>query len=450
MCKRMMRQLLNRIMLIALLLIACMAAEAQVQQVQEVYKVKKKDTLYGIATHYGVTVDELVQANSSQFGESVVLKKGMRLVIPVHKTTSKQTTKAASEGISTVKIGVMLPLHNNDGDGKRMIEYYRGILLALDSLKHEGISTEVYAWNVPQTADIRQTLLEQNASKCNVIFGPLYTSQVEPLATFCKSYGIKMVIPFSIESDAVETNSQIFRIYQSPATMNNRSVEALIERFPDSHVVIVDGNDSTSNKAQFTRQLRKRLEEKGIDYSLTALTSQSADFAKAFRMGRNNVVVLNTGRSPQLNTLCARLNALVDVNEKLQITLFGYTEWLMYTSNYRPLFHKYNAYIPTYFYYNAYSSTTSALENAYRRWFHTDMQKALPRFALTGYDHAQYFVRGLHQYGTSFDGTQTPSGLRTLQTQLKFRKASDKGGMQCTSFMLMHYAANNQIESVIY
>jgi len=445
-----MKQLLNRIMLIAVLFLCCAVAQAQVQQWQEIYKVKKKDTLYGIATRYGITVDELVKANSDGSTTDFVLKKGMKLLIPVHKETTVKPAKAAVEGISTVKVGVMLPLHGNDGDGKRMIEYYRGILMALDSLKHDGFSTEVYAWNVPQNADIRQTLLEENASKCDVIFGPLYTAQVEPLATFCKSYGIKMVIPFSIESNAVETNSQIFRIYQSNAVIESRSVEALIERFPDSHVVIVDGNDSTSHKASFTRQLRKKLEEKGIDYSLTSLSTPSADFAKAFRMGRNNVVVLNTGRSPQLNTLCARLNALVSVNEKLQVTLFGYTEWLMYTKNYRQLFHKYNAYIPTYFYYNAYSSATTAMENAYRRWFHSDMQKALPRFAITGYDHAEFFVRGLHKYGRSFDGTQTVDGPSPIQTQLKFRKIADGGGMQCTSFMLMHYAANNQIEAVIY
>jgi len=78
------------------------------------------------------------------------------------------------------------------------------------------------------------------------------------------------------------------------------------------------------------------------------------------------------------------------------------------------------------------------------------MQKALPRFALTGYDHAQFFVRGLHKYGKEFDGTQIVEGLSTIQTQLKFKKASDTGGMQCTTFMLVHYAAGHQIEAVVY
>ena len=30
-----------------------------------------------------------------------------------------------------IRVGVMLPLHNENGDGKRMVEYYRGVLMHL-------------------------------------------------------------------------------------------------------------------------------------------------------------------------------------------------------------------------------------------------------------------------------------------------------------------------------
>ena len=46
------------------------------------------------------------------------------------------TGKAGSN--NTISVGVMLPLHQVDGDGKRMIEYYRGMLTAFEQLKKEG------------------------------------------------------------------------------------------------------------------------------------------------------------------------------------------------------------------------------------------------------------------------------------------------------------------------
>ena len=43
----------------------------------------------------------------------------------------------------TLKVGVMLPLHDVNGDGRRMVEYYRGLLMGCDSLKRTGMSIEV-------------------------------------------------------------------------------------------------------------------------------------------------------------------------------------------------------------------------------------------------------------------------------------------------------------------
>lgn len=75
--------------------------------------------------------------------------------------------------MSSVRVGIMLPLHNNDGDGKRMVEYYRGMLMAFNDLKAQGINTEVHAWNVPKDADIRTTLLDNSAANLDIIFGAL-------------------------------------------------------------------------------------------------------------------------------------------------------------------------------------------------------------------------------------------------------------------------------------
>lgn len=90
----------------------------------------------------------------------------------------------------------MLPLHDVDGDGRRMTEYYRGLLLACDSLRRAGISTDIHAWNIDADADISVTLRDPAAAKCQIIFGPLYSTQVRALAEFCKARDIKLVIPF--------------------------------------------------------------------------------------------------------------------------------------------------------------------------------------------------------------------------------------------------------------
>lgn len=446
-----------RLFLCLCALVFAAAVSAQTMKYQDLYKVKKKDTIYGIAKKYNITIDQLISANPDMQKPDYTLQKGDQLVIPAPLPAPTQpvqpaqqpAAQVAKKSSSAVRIGVMLPLHNVDGDGQRMVEYYRGILMACDSLKAQGISTDVRAWNVPIDGNVQQTLADNHAKDCDVIFGPLYTKQVKPMGDFCRRNNIKLVIPFSINGNDVASNDHIMQVYQSPQQQNELAVNAFVERFKGCHAVIIDCNDTTSRKGVFTAALRKRMEAAGIGYSITNLKSSEAMFAKAFDASKQNVVVLNTGRSPELNVALAKLNGLKVTAPAMRISLFGYTEWLMYTKVYLDYYHRYDAYIPTSFYYNPLAPRTANLERSYRRWFKSDMRQALPRFAITGYDHAQFIIRGLHKYGSKFNGTSQQNTYTPLQTPLKF-KFVQGGGMQNSAFMLVHYKTNRTMESISY
>ena len=442
----------------------CTTAVAQNLKWRDMYQVKKKDTIFGIAKNYGLTVDELINANPEMKVAGYELKKGDYIFIPYPANTDPKaaTTKAAptpqpqtvakttqSQTAKTIKVGVVLPLHDVDGDGKRMTEYYRGFLMGCDSLKQQGYSIDVHAWNVPADADIRPMLQDASIRNCDVIFGPLYTKQVKPLSDFCKGAGIKLVIPFSIWGDEVSRNSEIFQVYQSLDELNNASIDAFISRFGNQHPVFIDCNDSTSKKGIFTFGLRNRLNARGVKYSITNLKSNEELFSKAFSRTQPNVVVLNTGRSPELTVAIAKLKALVASKPGVMVSLFGYTEWLMYTRNNLDNFYKFNTHIPSTFYYNPLSAKTQHLENGYRRWFGLETLYALPKFALMGYDHAQFFIRGLYKYGKAFNGTKPQNAYTPLQTPLDFKRVGS-GGMQNRAFMLVRYTNDKKIELINY
>lgn len=448
---------LKKILTLLLLLLVCCGIAAQTTKWRDIYKVKKKDTIFGIAKKYDLSVSDLLEANPEMKAEGYELKKGDFVFIPFKTTTqtaqsAKPTTAkpaAAQANSATIRVGIMLPLHDINGDGRRMVEYYRGFLMACDQLRSEGISTDIHAWNVPEGADIRQTLLDPAARQCDIIFGPLYTSQVAWLGRFCKENGIKMVIPFSINGDEVRTNPAVFQVYQRPEAVYDASIRAFMERFSLCHPVFIDCNDTTSRKGPFTFGLRKQLEKAAIAYSITNTRSSDDMFAKAFSTSQPNVVILNTARSPQLNTVLAKLNALRASHPSLRVSLFGYTEWLMYLSPYLDYYHKYDTYIPTTFYFNPLSDATQGLENSYRHWFHKDMLAALPRFALTGYDQAEFFLRGLHRVGKAFTGSRRESAYAPLQTPLQFSRQG-AGGYQNTAFMLIHYKTDGSVDALSY
>lgn len=335
-----------------------------------------------------------------------------------------------------INVGVMLPLHNVDGDGRRMVEYYRGMLMAVEKLKAEGKNINIHAWNVPIDADIQKALLKDGATECQYIFGPLYSKQVKAMGDFCKAYNVKMVIPFSITGNDVDKNSQIYQVYESSEDMNASALKHVAEHCSGYHPVFIDCNDTTSRKGAFTFALRKILEQRGTKYNITNLKSSDDMFAKAFSLTQPNIVILNTGRSPELTQALNKLDVLLEANKNVKVMVFGYTEWLMYVkyNNNKERFSKYDVQIPTNFYFNENSTETKEFMQKYRWRFHEDMLTALPHFAITGYDHAMYFLGNRRTW---------------MQSPLDFQRQGS-GGYRNKAFMVIHYKQNGGVEALTY
>ena len=443
----------------------CFTAEtalAQVNNFRDMHKVKRKETIFGIARDNGLTVQELIDANPEMNSPGYELKKGDYIKIPFPSNSQEPTSASSTQEISMptkpqvldtdmrqreIRVGIMLPLHNINGDGKRMVEYYRGILMACDSLRANGISTDVRAWNVAEESDINEILQDPHAADRDLIIGPLYTKQVKALGDFVRERNIRVLIPFSINSPEIFTNAMLFQVYQNGNLLNDGYVSRFYERYKNYHTVIIDCNDSTSTKGGFTSALRQKLELEGKKYSITNLRSSEAMFQKSFSTTEPNVVVLNTGRSQELNVAFAKLNGMTMTRPQLQVSVFGYPEWLMYTSRNLDNFYKYDVCIPSTYYMNPVSSRTARFKEKYRWNFHQDMQNYHQRFAVTGFDHAYFFIKGLHMYGQNFTGASGMVGYTPYQTPLHFERL-DGGGLQNRARLFVHYTKDQRIETI--
>ena len=446
----------------AFLVLLAEPALAQSQTFKELHLVKRKETIFGIARDNGVTIQELLQANPEMNAPGYELKKGTYIKIPypageqpspVVSPSTKPTampvksTSDADMRHRSIRVGVMLPLHNDNGDGKRMVEYYRGVLMACDSLRANGISTDIRAWNVPENADVNTFLHDPAVANCDVIIGPLYSKQVKAISDFAAARDIRLFIPFSINTQELYSNSLLFQVFQNGNQLNEAYVRHFMERFKGCHPVIVDCNDSTSTKGPFTAALRRKLEQEGISYHITNLRSSEQKFMQSFSTSQRNVVVLNTSRSQELNVAFAKLNGMLLSNNKIDVTMFGYTEWLMYTRSHLDNYYKFDTYIPSTYYMSPLSSRTEHFRKKYRNNFRQDMQNYHQRYAVTGFDHAYFLIKGLHLYGKRFTGAAGMVGYLPLQTPLHFERV-EQGGLQNRAILFVHYTKDNRIETI--
>ena len=168
---------------------------------RDMHKVERKETVYSISRMYGITEDELIAANPEIKNKK--LKKGKFLCIPYAKPPVAETPKAPaqqedstmtdaqlfdknkkeSKKFSSIKAALVLPF-NTDGSGTRdeqirMVEYYEGFLMALDSLKKTGVSVDLHTFDSGKsTASVNQVLQKAEMKNMDIIFGPAYADQV--------------------------------------------------------------------------------------------------------------------------------------------------------------------------------------------------------------------------------------------------------------------------------
>lgn len=451
------------IVFVILLVLQGLCFTAQAQQIRTTHRVQSKETVFGIAKSYGLTLEEIIAANPEMAEPNYKLRKGDIINIPFPATKavpdSMVVVKTTAElGVveditrRAIRIGIALPINDKDTDGQRMTEYYRGVLMGIDSLKQEGISTEVYAWDLTEEGSINTVLSDSNAAKLDLLIGPLYTKFVPDMAAFAAEQGIKMLIPFSLTAPEVATNEQLYQVFQTTDDYNSAVVAHFTDRFRNCRTVLIDCSDPTSTKAPFTSALRSQVESLGRELKITSLKTPEEQFVKAFATDKPNVVVLNTSRASDLTLALAKLRNVVIAGDSIpiyKVSLFGYTEWLAYTRNNLESFYLFDTYIPSTFFYNPVAGRTMRIETKYRWNFHTDMIAQLPRLAITGFDHAYFFIKGLATYGKVFSGAKGTIDYSAIQTPLHFERY-ENGGYKNGALIFIHYTPDHRLETIRY
>lgn len=121
--------------------------------------------------------------------------------------------KAVSAPQKLIRMGVILPFKGGSADNDKMIEFYRGVLMAVEEIKKSGTSVDVFAYDSGKSAgDIKAVVNSHPITNLDFIIGPLYPEQIAPLSKFCQQHHIKLVVPFSSLGDNVYENPYYYAI----------------------------------------------------------------------------------------------------------------------------------------------------------------------------------------------------------------------------------------------
>ena len=400
------------------------------------------------------------------------LKKGKFLCIPYPKETATTSTpiqpqtnvdatltdaqlfdknKKKNEKISTIKAAVVLPF-NTDGTGTRdeqvrMVEYYEGFLMAMDSLKKQGISIDLYTYDSGKTASsVNKILNKAEMKNMDIIFGPAHPEQVKPMAEFAQKHNSRLVIPFSSKGDDVFGNPAVYQINTPQSYLYSEVYEHYLRKFPNAHVIFLDAATGHTDKDDFVKGLKEELKNRQITFKeLRGENINPEGMKLAVDSLRENVIIPTSGKNVVLTKILPQLIVTSREHPNYDMKLFGYPEWQTYTDDHLASFFELNTYFYSSFYTNNLFPAAIQFTNAYRKWFSKDMANIFPKYGMLGFDTAYFFLKGLNDYGSNFEDQVKQMQVTPIQTGFKFDRVNNWGGFINRKVFFVNFTKNYEL-----
>ena len=427
------------------------AAQNTLGALNSLHQVEKGETLWGIAHRYGVAEEAILKANPEIKKNKV--KKGMLLVIPPAEVPSIEmppvVEEVAPEPVDlTLRVGVLLPLEDKNERAAKLVEFYQGLLMAVDSVKSEGADVEVYAYHSGTTAEAMQEVLRHDALKqMSLIFGPADAAQIAPLANFCQTNGVRLVLPFANNFD-LSGQPLVYAATAGYAMVQQDAARMIAQRYPERNYVVLNTNNADTRGNQFVTALREELSAKGI--AMRSLNIEGDDFAieAALNQFRQNCIVPDNTNIRTLNVLFSRLSAFCAEHPEYKISVQGYPEWQTYTSSQLLDFYKFDTYIYSPYYRNPLLAQTEDFEQRFSANFRHPQSLTFPRYGMMGFDMGYYFLHGLRQLGHNFDTQQENMNFKPVQHAFHFARLGEGNGFVNHGMQLIHYTPEQTIKQI--
>ena len=311
--------------------------EKAVEEEFNYYTVLKSEGFMALNRKLGVTQDQLEGLNPEL--KEGGLKLGMVLKVPGDIETTNVLMDVANtnlsanlKNLSAKRIALMLPFSLNKidvdsvQDAKKMIrkngllsvslDFHTGVLMALDSAKQLGISTNLKVIDTRnQIAEISKILEANDFSEYDAVIGPLMPTNLDRVASKLKSDNIPVLSPLTMPKNLY---SNVFQTIPTDDLLEQAIINYVKkDSFPRHMVIISDSKHkaiSDKLKAEFpsAKQIQSRKNKKNKE----AYFIYQQDLENVFKTG-TNIVFLETDNEGFASNVISMINGLNMEDQKI-------------------------------------------------------------------------------------------------------------------------------------
>lgn len=438
------------------------------------HKVKRKETIYRICKNYNISQADLIEANPnlrySKLAVGDILnipftkeelnakqKKEMESIAEIDKTIDDETLFALheteSQNLERIKAALILPFELSDSattEQKKMVEFYQGVLMALEELKQESISIELVVLDSQgEDESIVPLLNSPKMEGVNIIFGPKYPKHIDEAADFSLSHHIPLVLPISSNVDKLYNNPYIFQLNTPQSYLYQEIYDHFTRQFSNANVIVL--NDGSFTKNEFIDGLMTHLDNLGLPHITMAIDTAAQQFVDTLEATRQNIFIINSSSSAPLIDMLPVLQLINRMKPAgVETHLFGYPEYQIYAANHLEEFYEIDTYFYSWFYTNNTLDNAANFHSRFQRAFSRQMMISYPSFATYGYDMAYYFLKGLSTYGTQFTDHLDQIATQPIQMGFKFDRINNWGGFINKKIFFVHLSNDYRVTKIDY
>ena len=434
--------------------------------------VQKRETIFRICRNYNISQAEFLEANPEY--RYTKLQQGATVKIPFSQEEFAQRKQLLSEARSRMQAipdSTLFSLNDRkaqDADGiitaalilpfslddstttlqKQMIEFYQGMLLALDKLKNENISVNLKTFDSEGEDKSLTPLLESGQlDDVDIIFGPRWTNQITEVARWSTVHQIPLVLPMNANADDVFNNPYVYQLNTPQSYFNQEIYNHFLEQFTNPNVIIMDADQYRKN--DFIDGLIQILSDHDIPMTKLTVDTAYQQIMDTIVPGKQNIFIINTDDSEPLNTMLPVLQIITRTKApEIETHLFGYPKYQIYATDHLEEFYEVDTWFYSWFYTNNMLKESVDFNTLFRRSFSRQMMISYPSFAPYGYDTGYYFLKGLATYGKDFENHLNDLDTEPVHMGFKFERVNNWGGFINRKVFFIHFSNDYKVEKI--
>lgn len=412
----------------------------------EKYVVQRRETLYSISQKFNTSIDNILACNPGLKS----LSKGDILNIPMTREAKKviDEYRAANQPITVpaeqdfvsakkdknhVKIAVIYPfkLNNPTHQSKIFLSCYKGILLALDSMKHKGVSAEVVTFDTEGNIEkLKQILSDPMLEGTDIIFGPDDKDGLKLIGEYARYNRSLFVNSFSVNDNEVVNNRYILQGHIPSYYFYSTASRALAKSATNKEIVFLIDNYEPNDKKEFINNLYDELKASNTEITKFNFNDPAnySVLSNSLETGADIVFIASSSTRNGVAKTTAIVSKIKETRPDLKISLFGYPEWLTYTKDYLEIFHNLNTTIFSRFYINSNDAAWKEFYRKFLYWYGSSAGYSLPATDVLGFDTAMFLLKGYAEYGDELDQHISSLHSNSIQTDFSFSRISENSG----------------------